>query len=278
MNGTAMNPYSINYRMELEEYKFINYHSAKVAYSVGGLGKPLVILHGWGSSSRVMKPLALSLLHLRKVYLVDLPGFGKSSEPPETWGIDEYADMIEALINSIEAKEVDFLVHSFGGRIILKLLARDGIKASIGKVLITGGAGMKPKISWKVYFKKNLAKLLKIPFLILPDSLQNRGLERLRKTALWKKLGSSDYSKLSGVMRGTFVKSVNEHLDDLLPVIDHEILLLWGENDNATPPYQAQRMEAGLKNSALVVIDGAGHYAFLDKPKQFASIAEAFFK
>lgn len=278
MNGTATNPYSINYRMELEENKFIGYHHAKVAYSVGGKGKPLVILHGWGSSSRVMKPLAKNLLHLRKVYLVDLPGFGKSSEPPEAWGIDDYADMTEAFINTIQAEQVDFLVHSFGGRIILKLLAREGIKTSIGKVLITGGAGMKPKIRWKVYFKKNLAKLLKLPFFILPDSLRNRGLERLRKTALWKKLGSSDYSKLSGVMRGTFVKSVNEHLDDLLPVIDHEILLLWGENDDATPLYQAQRMDTGLKNSALVVIDGAGHYAFLDKPKQFASIAEAYFK
>lgn len=272
-----MNPYSINYRMALEN-KFIYYNSLRVAYSVGGEGKPLVMLHGWGSSSRVMKPLAKSLLHLRKVYLIELPGFGKSSEPPDAWGIDDYADMTVDFINTIQAEQVDFLVHSFGGRIILKLLARNDIKTSIGKVLITGGAGMKPNISWKVYFKKNLAKLLKMPFLILPDSLQIRGLERLRKTALWKKLGSSDYSKLSGVMRGTFVKSVNEHLDDLLPAIDHEILLLWGEHDDATPLYQARRMEDGLKNSALVVIKGAGHYAFLDKPKQFASIAEAFFK
>jgi len=78
-------------------------------------------------------------------------------------------------------------------------------------------------------------------------------------------------------MRQTFVKSVTEHLDQLLPDIDNEILLLWGENDDATPLYQAERMEKGLKNSALVVIDHAGHYAFLDKPKRFAAIAEAFF-
>lgn len=263
--------------MELEN-RFFEYHAAKVAYSVGGDGKPLIILHGWGTSSRVMKPLAKSLLHFRKVYLIDLPGFGHSPEPSEAWGIDDYADMTEAFIRSIETNRPDFLVHSFGGRIILKLLARETTDYAIGKVLITGGAGMKPKRSWKYYLKKNLAKILKLPFMILPGSVRKRGLDRLRRTALWKKLGSSDYSKLSGVMRGTFVKSVNEHLDDLLPSINHEILLLWGENDEATPLYQAQRMDAGLNNSALVIIDGAGHYAFLDKPKQFTAIAEAFFR
>ena len=100
----------------------------------------------------------------------------------------------------------------------------------------------------------------------------------LRGTDLWKSLGSSDYSKLSGVMRETFVKSISEHLEDQLPTIEHETLLLWGRNDDATPIYQAERIDNGLKNSALVVIEDAGHYAFLDKPKQFAAIARAFFE
>lgn len=260
-----------------DESTFFEYRTGKVACKVTGEGKPLIILHGWGSSSRVLEPAAQQLSHIRKSYLLDLPGFGMSPEPPEAWSIDDYADMVEAFINSIEKDKVDLLVHSFGGRITLKLLARQGINSRIDKVLITGGAGMKPKRKISYYLKKYIAKSLKLPFLILPGTLRTKALARLRQTSLWKSLGSSDYSKLSGVMRNTFVKSVTEHLDDLLSGIDHEILLLWGEKDEATPLYQARRMEAGLKNSALVVIDGAGHYAFLDKPKQFAAIAEAFF-
>jgi len=95
---------------------------------------------------------------------------------------------------------------------------------------------------------------------------------------LWKSLGSSDYSKLSGVMRETFVKSVSEYLESSLPNIPHETLLLWGRNDDATPVYQGQRIEKGIERAALVIIEDAGHYAFLDKPKQFAAIAEVFFK
>lgn len=263
--------------MEKKNLSF-DYDNRKIAYKVIGKGKPLLILHGWGSSSRVMEPIASQLAHIRQSFLMDLPGFGNSPEPAVPWTIDDYADLVEKFITSLNTDQIDLLVHSYGGRITLKLLTRDTLKSRIDKVLITGGAGMKPRRSVSYYLKKVAAKVLKLPFLILPGNQREKALGWLRGTSLWERLGSSDYSKLSGVMRETFVKSVTEHLDQLLPVIDHEILLLWGENDEATPLYQAERMEKGLKNSALVVIDNSGHYAFLDRPKQFAAIAEAFFK
>ncbi len=114
--------------------------------------------------------------------------------------------------------------------------------------------------------------------MILPSSLREKALTWLRQTSAWKALGSSDYSKLSGVMRQTFVKTVTEYLEKSLPEIPHEVLLLWGKNDEAAPLYQAERMEKGIDNAALVVIDHAGHYAFLDRPSHFASVAKAFFK
>ncbi len=257
---------------------FFTYKNQQIAYTKIGEGKPLIILHGWGSSKRVMMPVAKNLSHLRTHYVLDLPGFGESPEPAQSWNIDDYADAVQAFISSLNVPSADMLVHSYGGRIALKLCAREFGKSHIQKVLITGGAGMKPKRSMKFYFKKYLAKFLKAPFLILPGALREKALRWLRTTALWRSLGSSDYSKLSGVMRETFVKSVSEYLESCLPEIPHEVLLIWGRNDEATPVYQGKRIEAGIKNSALVIIEDAGHYAFLDKPKQFARIAEAFYK
>jgi pimeloyl-ACP methyl ester carboxylesterase len=254
------------------------YRNQDIIYEKLGEGKPLVMLHGWGSSKRVMRPVAQNLAALRTSYVLDLPGFGDSPEPSRSWSIDDYADCVQAFIQSLGEEKTDVLVHSFGGRIILKLCARDFGKTHIQKVLITGGAGMKPKRSFKFYVKKYTAKVLKAPFLILPKSLRNKALSWLRSTTLWKSLGSSDYSKLSGVMRETFVKSVSEYLESCLPNIPHEVLLLWGRNDESTPVYQARRIEKGIPHAALVIIEDAGHYAFLDKPKQFARIAEAFFK
>lgn len=254
------------------------YQDQEIFYEKTGEGKPLVILHGWGSSKRVMMPVAQNLSHLRTSYVLDLPGFGDSPEPSCSWSIDDYADAVQAFIESLDEDKVDVLVHSFGGRIILKLCARDFGKAHINKVIITGGAGMKPRRSMKYYIRKYTAKILKAPFMILPGTLREKALGWLRSTSLWKSLGSSDYSKLSGVMRETFVKSVTEYLESSLPDIPHEVLLLWGRNDEATPVYQGKRIENGIENAALVIIEDAGHYAFLDKPKQFARIAEAFLK
>lgn len=135
---------------------------------------------------------------------------------------------------------------------------------------------MKPKRSLSYYVKKYTAKLLKAPFLLLPKTLREKALGWLRKTTIWKSLGSSDYRKLDGIMRETFVKTVSEYLEPCLPKIPHEVLLLWGENDEAAPLYQAKRIEEGIKNAALVVIDNAGHYAFLDRPSHFVRIAKAF--
>lgn len=254
------------------------YKDQPITFEQVGSGKPLVILHGWGSSRRVMMPIAKSLSHLRSSYVLDLSGFGESPEPSCSWSIDDYADSVEAFISAYFNEPVDLLVHSFGGRIMLKLCAREFGKANIGKIIITGGAGMKPKRSFKFYYKKYLAKTLKAPFLLLPDALQQSALNKLRQTSLWKSLGSGDYNQLSGVMRETFVKSVTEYLEICLPHIPHEVLLLWGRNDDATPVYQGERIEKGIKNAALVIIEDAGHYAFLDKPKQFTAIADAFFK
>lgn len=266
------------YIKTMSRTNYFTYKEQRIAYEVVGEGKALVILHGWGSSRRVMMPIANQLAHIRACYVLDLPGFGDSNEPSNGWTIDDYADAVQAFIEKLPDDTIDVLVHSFGGRIILKLLTRPKGKQIIEKVLITGGAGMKPKRSWRFYMKKYTAKTLKAPFVILPNPLREKALAWLRRTDLWKSLGSSDYSKLSGVMRETFVKSVSEYLEDSLPKIPHETLLLWGKNDDATPVYQAERIEKGLKNSALVVIENAGHYAFLDKPKQFASITEAFLK
>lgn len=253
------------------------YHNLKVNYQKTGSGKPLLFLHGWGVDSSVMLPLARQLADTHTCYLIDLPGFGKTPEPPEAWGISDYADLVEQFIGDQLPQPTDLLVHSFGGRITLKLCSRASAKNTVGNVLITGGAGMKPRRSLTYYFKKYLAKLLKAPFQILPEARKETYLRRLRTTRLWKQLGSSDYAKLNGIMRETFVKSVTEYLEPCLPRIPHDVLLLWGEDDTATPLYQARRMEKGLKKGALVVIENAGHYAFLDQPKRFTSITRAFF-
>ena len=77
-------------------------------------------------------------------------------------------------------------------------------------------------------------------------------------------------------MRHIFVKTVSEYLEFCLPHITREILLVWGRDDTAVPLEQARRMEAGLQNGTLVIMDHAGHYAFLDQPVTFGRIMRSY--
>lgn len=259
------------------ESHFTEVDGLSIRYIKAGSGKPLLVLHGWGCKAETMASTYFKLTSSSTIYAPDFPGFGESKTPQTAWNIDAYAAFVIKLLDKLNIDHCDVLAHSFGGRVMLKLLSEPQTKKRFGKVLITGGAGMKPKRKPTFFFKKYTAKILKAPFMLLPGKMREKGLQKLRNTTLWKSLGSSEYSQLNGVMREIFVLTVSEFLESTLPSIDSEILLLWGEDDAATPLYQAKRMESGLKNGVLVTISNAGHYAFLDQPARFNAISKAFF-
>jgi pimeloyl-ACP methyl ester carboxylesterase len=86
----------------------------------------------------------------------------------------------------------------------------------------------------------------------------------LRHSLVWRLLGSSDYNTLSGVMRETFVKTVNHHLDGDLKQIQVPTLLFWGTADTAVSRRQMEIIEASIDDCGLVELEGAGHYGHLD--------------
>ena len=154
-----------------------------LAWYETGNGKPVLILHGWGSDSKVMMPMAKQIQDIRKSYLIDFPGFGNSPEPKAPWKVDDYADIIEEFITQIvDHPKIDLIVHSFGARVALKLLTRPVISTRFDKVVFTGAAGLKPKRSVSFYLKKYTAKTLKLPFYLLPQRQREKSLEKLRRT------------------------------------------------------------------------------------------------
>lgn len=77
-------------------------------------------------------------------------------------------------------------------------------------------------------------------------------------------------------MRAIMSKVVNEDLCHLMPSIKAPTLLIWGENDTATPISDARKMEKLIPGAGLVSFPGCGHYSFLDNPVQFAAVLRSF--
>lgn len=88
--------------------------------------------------------------------------------------------------------------------------------------------------------------------------------------------GSADYRNATPMMKQCMVKAINEDLTDLLPGIRQEVLLIWGDNDTATPLSDAKLMEAKIPNNGLVVLSPAGHFSFLDQPAVFRNVIRSY--
>ena len=107
--------------------------------------------------------------------------------------------------------------------------------------------------------------------LLLVRVKAEKWIESLRSRA-----GSSDYAAASPRMRAILSRVVNEDLTGVMPAIKAPTLLIWGENDTATPLADAKVMERLIPGSGLVCFPGCGHYSFLDNPVQFAAVLRSF--
>jgi pimeloyl-ACP methyl ester carboxylesterase len=124
----------------------------------------------------------------------------------------------------------------------------------------------------KYYFKIYSFKLVKkIAPLIMGKEKGAKYIEKMRG-----KRGSSDYNSASNMMRAILSKVVNEDLKHCMPKIKAPTLLIWGENDTATPLRDAKIMEKLIPDAGLVTVAGAGHFSFLENTPLFLRVAESF--
>lgn len=85
---------------------------------------PLVLIHGVGGSHSMFERVATDRwAGSRRVVAFDLRGHGASgSEPP--WDFGTYVDDIVETLDGLGIAEADWVGHSFGGRLLLELIAR----------------------------------------------------------------------------------------------------------------------------------------------------------
>lgn len=233
----------------------------------------VLLLHGWGANITLFSQVTAFLSPYFKVYAPDLPGFGESDEPKDAWSVDDYADFVISFCEKMGIKSCFVIGHSFGGRIIIKLMSKKALPFEVEKIVLTGSAGIKPRQTVKGKIKTRCYKIGKgILSASLCRKLMPNALENLRR-----KNGSADYNAASPIMRQCLVRVVNEDLTPLISNINVPTLLVWGEKDDATPLSDGQLMEKLIPDAGLVVFENCGHYAYLEQGVRFCRIISSFF-
>jgi len=250
--------------------KEIELEGLKVMMEVTGEGRPLILMHGWGCDHTTVRSIAATAALTHTVYNLDFPGFGGSDEPQEVWGVDCYTRLVEEFVRKEGLVSPVLVGHSFGGRVAILYASRN----EVDKVVLVDAAGIKPRRSLKYYFKVYTFKAGKRFW----ELILGKEKARERVDAMRAKRGSSDYAGASPMMRRILSKVVNEDLTDRLSLISAPTLLIWGENDTATPLADAKKMSRLIPDSGLVSFPGCGHYSFLDNPVQFRAVLSSFLR
>ena len=201
----------------------INVNGYEIAYQITGQGEDtVVILQGWGTEFATYNSVAACISDRYRVVQFDFPGFGASDEPREPWAVEDYANFFLDLMAALGIQKATLLGHSYGGRVIIRLAARESLPFTIERIVLVDSAGILPKKTWKQKMKirryKMLKKIvnLKLVYAICPRLIDE-----------WKNSqGSADYRNASPMMRQCLVKAVNEDLTDLLPKIQQDTLLI----------------------------------------------------
>ena len=228
-----------------------------ISYIMFGSGKDILLLHGWGQNKEMMLPIGKKLDNFR-ITILDLPGFGSSSEPITSYDIYEYTDIIHEFVEKLSLKKPIIIGHSFGGRIGIIYAS----KYDVEKLILFGAPCVRDK---KPSTKEKILKTIKkIP-----------GTKMLVEVAK-NYIGSTDYKNSSEMMRKIMVEHVNYDISNQLNKIKCPTLLIWGTMDQAVNINDAYELEKLISNCGLVVYEGCTHYAYLERFDQTVRVLRSF--
>ena len=246
-----------------------------VHYIDRGAGAETVLfLHGWGASVELYQPI-FDLLVGRgyRVVAFDMPGVGGTDEPAKALTMEDYISFTLGFCKALALEEVILIAHSHGGRIALSLLADENCPVRCKKAALMGSTGVVLPRSLQAKVKLALYKTAKV----LGTNPVTKPLFGDLYEEMRDKRSSADYKAASPVMRQTMNNVLRIDLQDKMPRIRAEVLLIYGDRDTATPLLYGQIMEQKIPGSGLAVIQNAGHVAQADNWPHFTAVLDAFF-
>jgi len=246
-----------------------------------GSGPPIILLHAFPLSASMWAKNAEAIVEAGfRVICPELPGFGRNSEFGRVSSMDEMADGVIDLVNSLEIRNAAFAGLSMGGYALFSILrARPDLVSCFALCDTTARADTEEKRKGRSELIARLehegAKVLvdvMLPNLLSPITFADRPdlADELRERFL-----ECDPRAAAAALRGMAERrnSIDTLAEAKLPSI-----LILGEDDKVTGLDAAREMHDAAENSKLAVIPRAGHYSNLEAPAEFNENLISFLK
>jgi pimeloyl-ACP methyl ester carboxylesterase len=244
-------------------------------YFQGGLGAPLVYLHGmsgWGRWESYH--IAFGITHM--VYAPQLPGWQDGAVPAEVTAVADYAATVVRLMDELGLGKIDLVGHSFGGWVALELAA--AYPDRVSRLVVVDSMGLDlPEAPGADLGAMSEDEFLGAAF-AQSGTVVIRGdfggtVEEVRQSDEFRKQWASRgiIAKIPGARRG------DPDLAGKLKDISADSLVVWGNQDRIVPIAHGRRIAQIIPRCKFAEIDGASHTPMRERRETFQRIVHDFF-
>ena len=245
----------------------INRDGVKIYYEVHGSGPPLLLTHGFSSTSAMWQDQIAALSKGHRLVLWDMRGHGQSDYPGDPSSYSEaltVADMA-ALLDEVGAERAIVGGLSLGGYMSLAFYRAHPQRVR-ALLIIDTGPGFKKDDARETWNKRAHDT---------GDRFEREGLSVLESASPERSTVSHrDASGLAHAARGMLTQR-DARVIELLPDIKVPCLVVVGADD---APFLAASdyMAAKIPKAKKVVIPSAGHAVNIDQPQAFLAAVLPF--
>ena len=218
---------------------YLDWEAGRIRYRMAGAGKPIMLLHDWGSSMESMDLIFDALVPANTVVAIDFPGHGKSGELRKAMAIPDFVNLLLAVQHKLQLHKLRLLGHSFGGRVAISFA-----QAYPGKV----------------------EKLV----------LENTRIVGLDQKSILRPLKPAALQYESPSLRETFLNLAKKDFSLVTPPLKSPALLIWGEDDPDAAT--ASRDHKLIPGSELLMLKRAGHLAHVQQSGMFLLVTKRFLR
>jgi pimeloyl-ACP methyl ester carboxylesterase len=249
-------------------------------------GPPLLVLHGFPTSSFDFRPVVDRLAANRRVVLFDMLGYGLSEKPDVAYRLDTQADLAIALTAELGIERLSLLTHDMGDTVGGELLARQlegGWPVEVVERTLTNGS----IYIELAHLSAGQQLLLSLPDEALgPEQAPDRAGLMAALAATFSPQTDADEEELDAtgqqVVHGggnrllprtiRYIEERRRHQDRYTGAIERHpspLTVLWGRDDPIAVVEMVDRLRLARPDAVVRVLDGVGHYPMVEAPERF---------
>jgi 3-oxoadipate enol-lactonase len=236
-----------------------------IHYTNDGAGEAVVLIHGLGSSTHMWREQIAALKDHFNVIAFDCRGHGQSSGNGEI-GVSAFAADLAALLDHLKLKRCHLVGASTGGPVALVFNQRF---PGIAKSMVLAGTCVRPAdgIAERVAAAREA-----IAYISMQEYGNQYAAQHLLPSTsldIQDELASAVAKVAPKAYNDAMASALLSDFTQMLCAVAVPVIVLAGDQDEATPRAEADYLVAEIKGARMEVIPDAGHLANLDNPKAF---------